>query len=123
MPPMGAEINCDTLAFSPHSIPIWKVSTEDYLRQAAEYIFNLLTNPISHLPFLHVGDKTQNAMLQIAQMLNRSIDNIIDLNLNKPPINQKTPTSNTIKSFLPSNNKYSQRVQINNSHDSSPPRV
>ena len=37
--------------------------------------------------------------------------------------NQTIPTSNTTKSFLPTNNKHSLRVQINNSNNSSPPKV
>ena len=79
MPQTRVEINCDTVAFSPHSIPIPKVSTEDYLQQAAGDIINFLTNPIAHLPYLHIGDTTQNSLLQISQLLTRSIDSIINL--------------------------------------------
>jgi len=40
-------------SFFPHDIPLPKVSTEDYLRQASSDIINLLTNPIAHLPYNH----------------------------------------------------------------------
>ena len=87
MPQMGEEINYNTLAFFLHSIHISKVSTEDYLRQSANVIINLFTNPIAHLPYLQVGDKTKNALLEIAKVLNRSISNIIDLNPTKSSTN------------------------------------
>ena len=63
----------------PHLIPIPKVSTEDYLKQAAGDIIKLLTNPVAHLPYLEVGDDTQNALLIISEALKRSITNIIPL--------------------------------------------
>ena len=82
IPQTRVEIDCDTLAFSPHTISIPKVSTKDYLRQAASDIVQLLTNSIDHLPYLNAGDKTQNALLQISQLLTHSIDNIINI---EPP--------------------------------------
>jgi len=78
--------------FFPHDVPIPKVSTEDYLRQAASNIVNLLTNQIANLPFLHVGYGTQNALLQIAQLLNRLVDTYISLDAKKNLKNSTLPT-------------------------------
>ena len=63
----------------PHNIPFPKVSTDDYLKQATQDIIQLLTHPIAQLPYLQVRDVTKNAILQIAQMLNRSIDQVVGL--------------------------------------------
>lgn len=96
------------------SFPIPKVSTEDDLHQAGNHIINLITNPIAHFSYLHIGDKTQNIMLQIVQMLNLSIYNIVNLNPTKPPANHALPTSNGLQSLLPKINKHSLRVKIKN---------
>ena len=80
IPATKSEINCDTLAFFPHDIPIPKVSTEDYLKQATQDIITLLTHPVASLPSLQVGDVTKNALLDIAQIIKRSITNIVPLN-------------------------------------------
>lgn len=79
IPVTRAEINCDTLEFFPHIIPSPQVKTEDFLWQATSDIVSLLTNPITHLPFLEAGNSTLNALLKIAQLLNRSIDQVINL--------------------------------------------
>jgi len=101
VPATRAEINCNTFAFFPHDVSIPKVSTEDYLRQAASDIINLLTNPVAHLTFLHVGDNTQNTLLKIAQLLNRSVDLWINLSPEKPLKNNTIPTSDKIRSHIP----------------------
>ena len=61
IPTSRTEINYDTLAFFPNDIPFPKVSTEDYLKQATANIIQRLTNPITQLPYLQVGDNTNNA--------------------------------------------------------------
>ena len=93
MPLTRSTINCDTLAFFPHNIPFPKVSTDDYLKQATQDIIQLLTHPIAQLPYLQVGDVTKNAILQIAQMLNRSIDQVVDLNNTTPYKTKLLPTN------------------------------
>ena len=50
IPATKSEINCDTLAFSPHDIPMPKVSTEDFLKQATQDIISFLTHPVASLP-------------------------------------------------------------------------
>ena len=96
-------INCDTLAFFPHNIPFPKVSTDDYLKQATQDIIQLLTHPIAQLPYLQVEDVTKNAMLEMAQVLNRSITNTIRL---ENPTTKKTshPSPDVVESTPPINN-------------------
>ena len=61
---------CDTVTFIPHEILIPKVSLEDHLRQAADNIVDLLTQPpLTTIPSLQAGDTVQNALLEIAEML------------------------------------------------------
>ena len=87
IPTTKSEINCDTLAFFPHNIQFPKVNTKDYLKQTTQAIISLLTNPIASLPYLQIGDTTKNALLDIVQILNRSITNIV-------PLQQITPKKN-----------------------------
>ena len=64
---------CDTVTFLPHDIPIPKVSLEDHLRQAADDIVDILTQPPSTTtPSLQAGDQVRNAILEIAETLKRA---------------------------------------------------
>ena len=64
---------CDTVTFFPHTIPFPEVRVDDYLRQAATDILDILTNPPSTtLPTLQAGDETRNALLKIATQLKRT---------------------------------------------------
>ena len=66
---------CDTVTYFPHEIPFPKVTLEDHLKQATSNIIDILTNPPSTtVPSLQAGDTTKNALLQIAQLLNRAED-------------------------------------------------
>ena len=133
IPTTKSEINSDTLAFFPHEIPLPQVSTEDYLKQATQDIISLLTNPISFLPSLKVGDTTKNAMLEIAQLLHRSITDIVPFHLpiNKknipvpPSIGKNSPIKKSSNTNFPSNqnNVRLPRVPHNKSHIVPPPRV
>ena len=65
--------DCDTVEFFPHSIPFPEVKLKDHLKQAATDIVTLLTHPPSStVPSLKEGDPTRNALLTLAQILNRS---------------------------------------------------
>jgi hypothetical protein len=75
LPTTRAEINADTVAFFPHRIPIPKVTTEDFLQQAALDIISILSSPKEEncpVPKLEHGDPTRNALLKIALLLNRT---------------------------------------------------
>ena len=75
LPSSRSEVDSDTLAFFPHSLPFPKVSTDDFLRQAAMDIVTILTNPTETTltPTLAAGDETHNALLQLANLLNRNV--------------------------------------------------
>lgn len=75
--------HADTVKFFPKVIPFPSVTLEDFLRQATSDILAILQNPPS-IPSLQCGDKTQEAVIQIAQLLNRSVP-IPPLNLPSPP--------------------------------------
>ncbi len=62
----------DTLQFFPKKIPFPKITTEDYLKQAASDILAILQKPPSSLPYLAYGDATNNAIVQIATLLGRA---------------------------------------------------
>ena len=64
---------CDTVTFIPHTIPYPKVTTDDYLRQAADDIIHILTNsPSRTVPTLEAGDPVRNALLKLAEQINGS---------------------------------------------------
>ena len=117
-----AEVNCDTLALFPHNIPCSKVSTEDYLKQATDDIIQLLTNPVAQLPFLQIGDTTKNALLQISESLNRSITNIIDLDITNN-IAKKGASTNPTSPNTPIQNKSTDTNKTNNNINPKLPRV
>jgi hypothetical protein len=73
LPSTTRERDVDTLQFFPKTLPFPKISTEDYLKQAASDILAILQNPPSHLPYLAYGDKTNNALVQIATLLGRAV--------------------------------------------------
>jgi hypothetical protein len=62
--------HADTVKFFPTVIPFPEVKLEDFLRQASSDIISILQKP-SSFPTLQLGDQTQNAILQIATLLNR----------------------------------------------------
>ena len=67
-----SEQNVDTVTFFPKSIPFPQISAEDYLKQAATDIINILSLPPSTTTFsLQLGDETKNGLVKIAQALNR----------------------------------------------------
>ena len=58
--------------FFPHDIPFPAITTDDYLKQAAEDIITILTAPPSPTtPSLSAGDPVRNALLEIATQLKR----------------------------------------------------
>ena len=63
----------DTVTFFPHRIPFPEVKLEDFIRHALSDIITLLTDPPSTTTVsLQAGNETQNALLQIATILNRT---------------------------------------------------
>jgi hypothetical protein len=72
IPTTSRERNVDTLQFFPKKIPFPRISTEDYLKQAASDIVAILKNPPSSIPYLAYGDTTNNAIVQIATLLGRA---------------------------------------------------
>ena len=72
MPNTKAVKDADTVLFIPETIPFPEVSIEDHLKQATTDIIRILTNPpsTSTIPSLEIGDKTKNALLKIADILN-----------------------------------------------------
>ena len=81
---------CDTVKFLPHTIPIPKTNIDDYLRQSAQDIITILSNPPSTtVPSLTAGDPVRNALLEIAQQLGRveplTVPNKKDTDNTSPP--------------------------------------
>jgi hypothetical protein len=72
VPTTSRERNVDTLQFFPKKIPFPRITTEDYLKQAASDIVAILKNPPSSIPYLAYGDTTNNAIVQIATLLGRA---------------------------------------------------
>ena len=61
---------CDMVTFLPHYIPFPNITTKDYLKQAAEDIITILTQPPSTTtPSLEAGDPVCLALHQIAEQL------------------------------------------------------
>ena len=68
-----SERNVDTVTFFPKQIPFPKVTIDDFLRQAATDIVSILAAPPSATSFsLQAGDPIRNALLEIANTLNRA---------------------------------------------------
>ena len=67
-----SERNVDTVTFFPKSIPFPKVSADDFLKQAATDIINILSHPPSTTTLsLQIGDETRNGLVKVAKALNR----------------------------------------------------
>ena len=73
-PTTRKELITDTVTFIPHSIPIPKVSVDDFLIQACDDIKVILNNKNDMIPSLQAGDTARNAVRQIAQALRQSIE-------------------------------------------------
>ena len=71
-PRTKAERACDTVTFFPTTVPFPEVRLQDFLRQAASDIITLLTHPPSTTtPTLQAGDPVRNALLTLADQLQR----------------------------------------------------
>ena len=73
IPKTSRERDGDTVQFPPHKIAIPSFTTEALLRQSAVDMVSLLSTKPSITPTLEYGDATQNALLQIAILLNRDV--------------------------------------------------
>jgi hypothetical protein len=88
----------DMVAFIPTVVPIPSTSTEDYLRQSVEDIIALLDDPKPTIPSLSFGDETQNAIKQIANVLNQALPSpppVPPPPSAIPPTTQRTPSEPT----------------------------
>ena len=61
-----------TVDFFPKEIPFPKTKTEEYLIQETSDILALLQEPPKSLPYLHYGDKTNNALIKLSKLLNQA---------------------------------------------------
>ena len=89
-PNTRCERDCDTITFIPHAIPFPQVTIDYFLRQATNDIISILTK--SHnlsIPTMEAGDKTRNAILKLATLLNK-VDDLPTL----PPKNPSSHDSN-----------------------------
>ena len=89
-PKHRSERVCDTVEFIPHIIPVPETKLEDFLRQAAGDIVNILKHPPSTVyPSLKAGDPVRNAVLELSEQLGRitSIEHVQSKILDK-----STPT-------------------------------
>ena len=95
IPTTKAVRDADTVLFIPETIPYPEVSIEDHLKQATTDIIRILTNPpsTSTIPSLEIGDKTKNALLKIADILNT--------NTTLPALPAQTSTSHIQQSSAP----------------------
>ena len=66
------ERDTDTVYFPPTTTPFPCVSTDDYLRQAATALVDILRAPKNNIPSLTYGSPTTNAYIHIAQILKRA---------------------------------------------------
>ena len=75
-PKSRAERNVDTVTFFPSKLSFPEIKTDDFLKQAAEDIIHILTNPTATTtPSLKAGNSTKNALLELATILKR-VDNV-----------------------------------------------
>ena len=72
-PKTRSERDCDTITFIPHVVPFPRVTTEDFLKQAATDIIRILSQPApTSIPTLEAGSNTRNALLKLATILKRT---------------------------------------------------
>jgi hypothetical protein len=83
--------HADTVQFFPTVIPFPAVTLEDFLRQATSDILAILQNPPS-IPTLQCGDDTKEAVIKIAELLNRSVPRPV---LDIPPTVPNPPSIST----------------------------
>ena len=99
-PKTRSERNCDTLTFIPNVVPFPKVTTDDFLRQAATDIVTILSQPVSaSIPTLEAGDATRNAILKLATILKTK--DIMPL-LPVPPVSSTPPKKTLPQQRVPS---------------------
>ena len=110
-----AQRDIKLVSFFPSVTAVPKVTTDNFLRQAAMDIVTILTDsPKDNLPPFEVGDDTRNALLKIAKTLHRAeqlpkhipsaMDNIDTLLTPSPKVQNKKQSSpsKTITKQVPS---------------------
>ena len=76
-------MNTDSIDFFPETIPFPNVTNDQYLRQAAIYIFDILQSPEKNIPLLTYRNTVTNAYVQMTQILKHATLQPINT---KPPI-------------------------------------
>ena len=120
-PKTRSEKDNDTVTFFPHTIKFPEINLDAFLRQAATDIITLLTTPPSTTTLtLKAGDNTNNALLELATILNRAstFPKLVESPLlSTTPTQLCAPTAPSITAPIP-------RVPVDNSEDpATPPRV
>ena len=94
-PKTRSERDTNTVTFFPKAIPFPEIKLDDFLKQAATDIISILTNPPSlTTTSLQAGDKTRNALLEIATILHRADD--LPTKIQQLPASiQQQPTKDT----------------------------
>ena len=72
-PDTKATRDADTVEFFPQDIPFPKTTSEDYLLQSASDILAILKSPPTSLPYLHYGDATKNALVQLSHLIKAAV--------------------------------------------------
>ena len=71
VPSTDRERDADTVKYFPHAVQFPKTTLEDYLRQSASDILDVLHQKPNMIPSLSYGNNTRNAVDLIAKLLNR----------------------------------------------------
>ena len=72
IPSTGGTMNADTVDFFPQAVPFPRVTTEQYLHQAAIDLLAILQSKEKSIPSLFYGSTITNAYIQVAQILKRA---------------------------------------------------
>ena len=97
-PKTRSQRDVDTVTFFPKVVPFPEVKTDDFLKQAALDIISILTTPRSSTTVtLEAGDATKNALLKIAEALQR----VEDLPKLASPPTPTTPSPPSVPVQLP----------------------
>ena len=92
VPDTRKELISDTVTFLPSQYKFPEITTDDFLKQAATDIISILCKPPpSTVPSLEAGDTTKNALLKIAESLNRIKDYPTTLAIPPPPLSTPAP--------------------------------
>ena len=72
MPVKCLELDADTVEFFPTTTPFPCILTDDYLRQAATDLVDILCAPKNNIPSLAYGSPKTNEYIHLAQILKQA---------------------------------------------------